>query len=97
MDGYGVNQPCEWKGLFARAPVLGLCFFVSYDSDADAAAFGGDERRAQGATVPPDPRSLGQAVVGCKIPWKENSLISRGIGDFSIYPARARLFSGKPG
>jgi len=36
-------------------------------------------------------------VVGCKIPCKENSLISRGIGDFSIYPARACLFSGKPG
>jgi len=28
---------------------------------------------------------------------KENWLISRGIGDFSIYPARARLFPGKPG
>ena len=39
----------------------------------------------------------GRHVVGCKIPRKENSLISRGIGDFSIYPARARLFSGKPG
>jgi len=37
------------------------------------------------------------SVVGCKISWKENSLISRGIGDFSIYPARARLFGGKPG
>ena len=36
-------------------------------------------------------------VVGCKIPWKENSLISRTIGDFSIYPARACFFSGKPG
>ena len=36
-------------------------------------------------------------VVGCKIPCKENSLISPGIGDFSIYPARACLFSGKPG
>jgi len=36
-------------------------------------------------------------VVGCKIPCKENSLISRGIGDFSIYPARACLFSGQPG
>jgi len=32
-----------------------------YDSDADAAAFGGDERCAQGAIVPPDPRSLAQA------------------------------------
>jgi len=31
------------------------------DSDADDAAFGGDERRAQGAIVPPDPRSLAQA------------------------------------
>ena len=30
-------------------------------SDADAAAFGGDERWAQGAVVPPDPRSLVQA------------------------------------
>jgi len=28
------------------------------DSDADAAAYGGDEFRAQGATVPPDPYSL---------------------------------------
>jgi len=36
-------------------------------------------------------------VVGCKIPWKDNSLISRGIGDFFIYPARACLFWGKPG
>jgi len=26
---------------------------------------------------------------------KRKLLISRGIGDFSIYPARARLFSGK--
>jgi len=32
-----------------------------YDSDADAAAFGGDERSAQGAIVPPDTRSLAQA------------------------------------
>ena len=31
------------------------------DSDADAAAFGGDERYAQEAVVPPDPRSLAQA------------------------------------
>ena len=30
----------------------------------DAAAFGGDERWAQGATVPPDPRSLAQAPLG---------------------------------
>jgi len=28
------------------------------DSDADAAAYGGDELWAQGATVPPDPWSL---------------------------------------
>ena len=28
------------------------------DSDADAAAYGGDELRAQGATVPPDAWSL---------------------------------------
>jgi len=35
-------------------------------------------------------------IVGCKITWRENSLISRGIGDFSIYPARACIFSGKP-
>jgi len=45
-------------------------------------------------------RTLGWAptsVVSCKIPWKENSLISRGIGDFSIHPARTPLFSGKPG
>ena len=28
------------------------------DSDADAAAYGGDELCAQGATVPPDPWSL---------------------------------------
>jgi len=39
----------------------------------------------------------GLPVVGCEIPWKDNSLISRQIGDFSIYPARACLFSGKPG
>jgi len=32
-----------------------------YDSDANAAAFGGDERWAQGVIVPPDPRSLAQA------------------------------------
>ena len=32
-----------------------------YDSDADAAAFGGDERYAQGGTVPPDPHSLAEA------------------------------------
>ena len=30
----------------------------TYDSDADAAAYGGDELWAQGATVPPDPWSL---------------------------------------
>jgi len=36
-------------------------------------------------------------VVGCKISRKENSLISRGIGDFLNYPARACLFSGIPG
>jgi len=32
-----------------------------YESDADAAACDGDERRAQQAIVPPDPRSLAQA------------------------------------
>jgi len=30
----------------------------TYDSDADAAAYGGNELCAQGATVPPDPNSL---------------------------------------
>jgi len=40
--------------------------------------------------------SCTRPVVGCKIPWKENSLISRGIGDFFIYPARARLFRVNP-
>jgi len=33
---------------------------IFYYSDADAAAFGGDERWAQGAVVPPDLRSLAQ-------------------------------------
>jgi len=33
----------------------------TYDSTADDAAFGGDEREAQGARVFPDPRSLAQA------------------------------------
>jgi len=33
---------------------------ATYDNDAGAAAFGGDERWAQGDTVPPDPRSLAQ-------------------------------------
>jgi len=32
-----------------------------YDSDADAAAFGVDERLAQGGIVPPDPCSIAQA------------------------------------
>jgi len=31
-----------------------------YNSDADAAAFGGDKRWAQGAIVPLKPRSLAQ-------------------------------------
>jgi len=33
-------------------------WMICYDSDADAAAYGGDELWAQGATVPPDPWSL---------------------------------------
>jgi len=37
---------------------------------------------------------LDENVAGCKLPWKENSLISRGIGDFVIYLARAPLFFG---
>jgi len=32
--------------------------YHTYDSDADAAAYGGDKLRAQGATVPADPYSL---------------------------------------
>jgi len=42
--------------------------------------------RISGANTP-------SPVVGCKIPWKENSLISRAIGDFFSYPdARSPFF-----
>jgi len=49
-------------------------------------------RTRSGACRPRPPLRARGRVVGCKIPWTENSLISRGIGDFSIYPARACLF-----
>jgi len=37
------------------------------------------------------------AVVGCKKPWKENSLISRRIGDFFYLPGAFLTFFGLPG
>jgi len=41
-----------------RAAPCEIAATDTYDSDADAAAYGGDELWAQGATVPADPYSL---------------------------------------
>jgi len=54
----------------------------------------------EGGVAPPPHESVNRAAVEGRRSWlqdtlKRNSLISRRIGDFSIYTARACLFSGK--